>query len=296
MKHVLLIYNPYAGKKKIKDYLYDIINNLVDDDTELIVFPTKARGDADVKVAEMRDFITLVCCSGGDGTLHEVVNGMMRRPPEKRVPISYIPTGSTNDFGKSLNISSNMVTASNLARFGSPFKIDVASLNELYFVYTACFGVFTETSYATPQDLKNILGHFAYIINGASELTRVARYNMRVEYDGNVVEGRFVFGAVCSTTQVGGMKGIMGRDVKFNDGLYEMLLIKDMPITAYSSVLYELMQGNYEKENNYIVYAKVKNVKFLCDREVAWCADGEFGGNIRNAEINVNREAVTLMV
>ena len=296
MKRILLIYNPFAGKKKIKDYLYDIINNVVDDDTELVIFPTHARGDATNRVTDMKDSVDLIICSGGDGTLHEVVSGMMNRAEEKRVPISYIPTGSTNDFGKSLNISSNMVTASSLARFGTKFKIDVASLNNQYFVYTACFGVFTETSYATPQDLKNILGHFAYIINGAGELTRVAKYDMRVEYDDQVIEGRFIFGAICSTTQVGGFKGIMGKDVKFNDGLFEMMLIKDPPITALPSVILDVTQGKTESNSEYIVHAKVKHVKMICDKPVPWCVDGEFGGDIKVAEIDVEKEAVTMMV
>ena len=296
MKHVLLIYNPFAGKKKIKDYLYDIVNNIVDDNTELVIFPTHARGDAVSRVAGMKDSVDLVICSGGDGTLHEVVNGMMQREEEKRVPISYIPTGSTNDFGKSLNISSNMVTASSLARFGTKFKIDVASLNGKHFVYTACFGVFTETSYATSQDLKNILGHFAYIINGAGELTRVNKFEMKIEYDGQAIEGRFIFGAICSTTQVGGFKGIMGKDVKFNDGYFEMLLIKDAPLTALPSVILDVAQGKTEKYNDYIVHAKVKDVRIICNQPVPWCVDGEFGGEFKNATINVEQEAVTMMV
>ena len=291
---LLFIYNPNAGKKAIKDKLLEIINNLTDENMELIVSPTKKRGDAEVRVIEYENDLDceMIICSGGDGTLHEVVSGMMKRV--HRVPIVYIPTGSTNDFGVSLNIPKDMVVASDMAKFGMPFPIDVASLNHDYFVYTCCFGLFTETSYATPQAAKNVLGHFAYILKGSTELAKIKKYHMKVEYDDKVITDTFIFGMVCSTSSVGGFKGITGKDVRFDDGYYEMILIKDGSMLDIIPIVNDLLKGNHTHER--VIYARVNKVKFTSEKEVAWCVDGEFAGNLRTADIKINQRAVTLMI
>ncbi|MGN0165072.1 MAG: diacylglycerol/lipid kinase family protein [Lachnospiraceae bacterium] len=293
-KRLLFVYNPTAGMRKIKDKLDDIINNLCDDDTELIVSPTRKQGDAKERVIEYAstEQCYMIACSGGDGTLHEVVNGMMEA--EKRIPIVYIPTGSTNDFGASLNIPKNMVEASDMARFGVEFPCDIAKINNSYFVYTACFGLFTETSYSTSQNLKNLLGHTAYVLKGATELTKIQRYKMRVEFNDRVEEGTFIFGTVCSTSSIGGMKGLTGDDVKFDDGLYELLLIKDGKLHEYPSLINDILKGNFS--HNLVVYGRVKSVKFISETEVPWCVDGEFAGNMTEVNIEVQEQAITLMI
>lgn len=293
-KRVLFIYNPNAGKRKIKGQLDDIINNLCGDDTELIVSPTRKRGDARERVIEngSDEACVRVVCSGGDGTLHEIVSGMMHC--ERKVPIVYIPTGSTNDFGASLNISKDMVAASGAAKYGVEFPCDIARLNDDYFVYTACFGLFTETSYATPQNLKNVLGHFAYILNGATELAKIQRYPMRVEFDDRVEEGTFIFGTVCSTSSIGGMKGITGDGVKFDDGLYELLLIKDGNILEVPALINDILKGKFSHKR--VVYGRVRSVKFISENEVPWCVDGEFGGNYTDVNIEVQKQAITIMI
>ncbi|MBQ8281796.1 MAG: diacylglycerol kinase family lipid kinase [Lachnospiraceae bacterium] len=293
-RRLLFIYNPNAGMRKIKDKLDDIINNLCGDDTELIVSPTRKQGDARERVIEYvhNPNCFMVACSGGDGTLHEVVSGMMQC--ENRVPIVYIPTGTTNDFGASLNIPKDMVEASDVARFGMKFPCDIAQLNDEYFVYTACFGLFTETSYATSQNMKNVLGHSAYVLKAATELTKIQRFNLRVEFDDRVEEGTFIFGTVCSTSSIGGVKGLTGNDVRFDDGLYELLLIRDGNILDVPALINDILQGNFSHKR--VVYGRVKSVKFYCDSEVPWCVDGEFGGMYRDVEINIHKRAITLMI
>ena len=291
---LLFIYNPKAGKKAISDKLDRIITNLTDDDMELIVSPTKKRGDAEKRVEEYEydNECKMICCSGGDGTLHEVINGMMHR--KNKVPIVYIPTGSTNDFGASLNLPKDMVVASDMAKFGMPFDIDVGQLNDQFFVYTACFGLFTETSYATPQAAKNVLGHFAYLIKGATELTKIRKFHMRVSFDDKVIEDNFIFGMVCSTSSIGGFKGLTGSDVRFDDGLYELLLIRDSSVLNLIPILNDVIKGKFS--NEHIVYAKTKNVRFYAGNDVPWCVDGEFAGDIRDVKIKIHQKAITLMV
>lgn len=293
-KKLLFVYNPNAGKCKIKDQLSDILDHFCDEFSQVIVSPTKKMGDATERVIEYEadKECELVACSGGDGTLHEVVNGMMRR--ENRVPILYIPTGSTNDFGKSHNLPTNMVEASSMISNGKLFPCDVASFNSKYFVYTACFGVFTETSYATPQQLKNALGHFAYILNGATELTKIQRFNMTVEYDNNIAEGTFIFGAISSTSSIGGIKGLTREGVEFDDGYYELILIRDGKLYEVPSIINDILRGNVNSEK--VIYARVKHVRVVSEEDVPWCLDGEFGGVSRFADINVYQQAVTFLV
>lgn len=293
-KRLLFIYNPNAGMKKIKDKLSDIICNLSDDNTEIIVSPTKKRGDARKTVIEYgkEDDCAMVACSGGDGTLHEIVSGMMSISYKK--PIVYIPTGSTNDFGASLNIPKNMIAASDVAKYGREFPCDIAKINNDYFVYTACFGIFTETSYATSQNMKNLLGHSAYILKGATELTKIQRYKMRVEFNDRVVEDIFLFGAVCSTSSIGGVKGIIGDGVEFDDGYYELLLIKDGNVLEVPSMINDIMKGNFTHKR--VVYGRVKKVNFYSETDVPWCVDGEFGGLFKDVEIDIIKQAVTLMI
>ncbi len=293
-KRILFIYNPKAGKKKIKGHLDDIITNLCGYDTELIVSPTERPGDARERVIEYGadENCIMIACSGGDGTLHEIVNGMMRI--DRKLPIVYMPAGSTNDFGASLKIPKDMVEASDAAKFGVEFPCDIATFNNDYFVYTACFGIFTETSYSTPQNIKNVLGHFAYIINGMTELANIKRYKMRVQFDGKEEEGNFIFGAVCSTSSIGGVKGLTGRDIKFDDGLYEMLLIKDSGFLETPSLITDILRGKLE--HKCVVYDKVKSVRFVCEDLVPWCVDGEYGGSYDDVSINVKKQAINLMV
>lgn len=293
-KRLLFVYNPNAGKSKIKDQLSDIINNFTNEFAEVVVAPTKKSGEATERVInyESDEGCEMIACSGGDGTLHEVVNGMMRRV--NRVPILYIPTGTTNDFGKSMGISKNMVTASEAVVDGKYFPCDVASFNSKFFVYTACFGVFTKTSYATPQYLKNALGHFAYVLNGATELTKVQRYSMRVEYDDNVVEGDFIFGSVSSTSSIGGNAMLTPKNVEYDDGYYEMILIKAGNVFDYPTILNELLSGKYNSEK--VIYAKVKHVRFIASEEIPWCLDGEFGGEENIVDISVQKRAVTFVI
>lgn len=293
-KRLLFIYNPNAGKKKIKGHLDDIITNLCGDDTELIVSPTTKPGDAKERVIEYGEDegCIMVACSGGDGTLHEIVNGLMHI--NRKIPVVYMPMGSTNDFGASLNIPKDMIAASDVARFGVEFPCDIATFNEDYFVYTACFGLFTETSYATPQNIKNLLGHFAYVLNGMTELTNIKKYNMRVQFDDREEEGSFVFGAVCSTTTIGGVKGLTGKDVRFDDGLYELLLIKDSGILETPALITDILLGKLE--HKCVVYEKVKSVRFIADDLVPWCVDGEYGGSFDDVSIDVIKQGINIMV
>ena len=293
---IVFIYNPNAGKKKIQVKLNDVVRELVEENCDLILSPTKKHGDAkDAVISYLKEGLCKrIICSGGDGTLHEVVNGMLSVDTDgERVPLQYIPAGSTNDFGNSLNLPKDMVEGAKLGKEGMRFPCDMAKFNSEYFVYTAAFGMFTEVSYTTKQSMKNVLGHLAYILNGAASLTNIKKYTMKVSYDERFTEGRFVYGMIVNSQSIGGFRGITGKDVLLNDGLYEMVLVKEFKPFELPDIINCLKRADYSNPN--LIYARVKHVRLECDVPVPYTLDGEFGGESTIADINVCYRAVDIM-
>ena len=294
---IVFIYNPNAGKKKIQVKLNDVVKELVEDDCDLVLSPTKKHGDAQdaVKTYIKEGNCKRIICSGGDGTLHEVVNGILSsNTMGKKIPLLYLPAGSTNDFGKSLKLPSDMVEGAKLGREGMIFPCDMAKFNSEYFVYTAAFGVFTEVSYATKQSMKNALGHLAYILKGAASLGKIQKYDMKISYDDHYTEGRFVYGMVVSSESIGGFKGITGKDVSLNDGLYEMLLVKDFNAIELPTIINCILKADYSHPN--LLYSRVKHVRIESETPVSYTLDGEFGGEYTVSDITVQNKAVDFLI
>ena len=177
MKKLLFIYNPNAGKGLIKPKLSDVLDIFVKAGYEVTVYPTQKYRDGYHKVRHFKEEYDLVVCSGGDGTLDEVVTGMMKR--KEQIPIGYIPTGTTNDFARSLHIPKDMLKAADTAVNGIVFPCDIGKFNNDFFVYIAAFGLFTDVSYQTKQEVKNVLGHLAYVLEGMKRLYNCLLYTSR---------------------------------------------------------------------------------------------------------------------
>ena len=254
---------------------------------------TQEREDATKVVREQAKYYDLVVCSGGDGTLDEAVTGMMQS--EVRTPLGYIPAGSTNDFANSLEIPKDMIQAAKTAVLGVPFSCDVGEFNGDYFIYVAAFGIFTDVSYATSQELKNALGHVAYILEGAKRLHTIKSYHMRVEYDGNEIEGDFLLGMITNSTSVGGFKNMTGKDVKLDDGMFEVTLIhKPKNIIELNTIIASLT--NLKDETDLIDSFRADSVKFYSEEEIPWTLDGEFGGDHKEVQIKDHCKAVDIMI
>ena len=194
MKKTLFIYNPNAGKELLKPKLSDILDIIVKAGYEVVVYPTQSYKDAYRKVVSFTEKYDRVICSGGDGTLDEVVTGMMERT--EKVPIGYIPTGTTNDFANSLHIPKDLLQAADTAVSGAEFGCDIGKFNDDVFVYIAAFGLFTDVSYQTKQEMKNILGHLAYLLEGMTRLFDIPSYKIKVSHDGEASEDGYIFGMV----------------------------------------------------------------------------------------------------
>ena len=294
MKRLLFIYNPRAGKELLKPKLSDVIDIFVKAGYEVTVYPTQSYRDAYEKVSSYNsDDYDLIVCSGGDGTIDEVVTGMMKR--EEKDPIGYIPTGTVNDFANSLFIPKKILEAADVAVNGCPFKCDVGRMNDGTFVYVAAFGLFTDVSYETNQNVKNILGHLAYVLEGAKRLLKIPTYKMKVTYDGNVIEDEFVIGMVTNSRSVGGVRNMIGNRVVFDDGLFEVTLIK-MPKNPLE--LQEVLASFLiEKiDTNHIYTFSTSKIVFECEDEIPWTLDGEFGGNHKTVEIENIQQVLEIMV
>ena len=293
MKKMLFIYNPNSGMGLLKPKLSDVLDIFVKGGYEVTVYPTQKYHDTVRKMGEYEEQYDLVACSGGDGTLDEVVTGMMKR--EKKVPIGYIPAGTTNDFASSLHISKNMLEAADTVVNGVPFACDVGEFNEDYFVYIAAFGLFTDVSYETKQSMKNVLGHLAYILEGTKRIFNIPSYRIKVTHDGETIEDEFIYGMVTNSRSVGGFKGITGKNVVFDDGKFEVTLFKTPrnPMEL-NEILGALALRKINPKRMYSF--KTNEVHFETEEEIPWTLDGEFGGVHEEVVVKDCQKALEIMV
>ncbi len=292
-KKMLFVYNPKAGKERIRSNLLDIIDIFAKADYEIVVHPTQERGDAIRAVTERSDDFDIVTCSGGDGTLDEVVNGMWKS--KKKTVIGYVPAGSTNDFAVSLGIPSAMRQSAECIVTGKEYDCDIGVMNEETFVYIAAFGLFTDVSYQTRQDVKNILGHMAYILEGAKRLSEIRSYHFKVTSDEGVIEDDFVFGMVTNSRSVGGFKDITGKNVTMDDGVFEVTLVK-LPdnMVDMSNLIAAFLNRDINTEQMYCF--KTRHVVFESNEEISWTRDGEFGGSHTKVDIRNENKALKIMI
>ena len=290
---LLFVYNPHSGVGRIRSQLSDIFDIMVRAGYEVSVHPTQAVGDAtEVTAARAADYDLIVCC-GGDGTLDETVTGLMQSGCE--VPLGYIPAGSTNDFAASLKLPKNMKKAAEVAVDGTDFKCDVGCFGEKNFIYIAAFGLFTEVSYQTKQELKNVLGHVAYLLEGAKCIGNHPSYRMRVEYNGGAIEDEFIYGMVTNSLSVGGFKGMTGSDVALDDGLFEVMLIKT-PRNAVE--LNEIIAAltKLRPESDLIYTFKTDELRISPYQLIPWTLDGEYGGEQTQIYLKNMHRALTIRV
>lgn len=288
---LLFIFNPHSGKGQIKNHLLDIVDIMVKAGYDVTIYTTQECADATRKIAEEADCFDRIVCSGGDGTLDEVVTGLIQSGAN--IPIGYIPAGSTNDFANSLGIPKDMVKAAEVAVGKRPFPCDIGEFNHDTFVYVAAFGLFTEVSYKTSQQLKNIFGHVAYIMEGAKHLHDIPSYNMQVEYEGNIFQDEFIYGMITNSVSVGGFKGMTGPDVKLDDGVFEVTLIKKPHNPIELNEILACLT-NMIDDSDLIYSFKTDEVKILSRESVAWTLDGEYGGEHEEVIIRNLNKRVTI--
>lgn len=277
MKKLLFIYNPASGKGKVRSRLADVVESFSRHGWQVTVYPTQAKADATRAARELGPAFDRVVCAGGDGTLSETVAGLVTlpQPPE----LGYIPTGSTNDCAYNLQLPTDPAKAAEIAAGqGEVADLDVGWFNDTSFVYVAAFGAFTTVAYDTPQNLKKTFGHMAYIAAGIGQLTNLTPYPMRVEWDGNVVEDEFLYGMVCNSYSVAGVRAVAGPRVALDDGRFEVLLLrKSVKLADLAAIIQAIMRGQVI-ESSAVLAFETDRVTFTSRDEIPWTIDGERGG------------------
>lgn len=294
MKKILLIVNPCSGRAKMKNELLEVVSIFSSGGYEVTVYPTKERTDATKKVETLSedDYDIIVVC-GGDGTLNEVITGLMNS--SLNITLGYIPSGTLNEWSSGLNISKSIPTAAKDILNGEEISLDIGSFNGKYFSYTASFGAFTEASYSAPQDIKNVFGQAAYFFEGVKSLGNIKAIHLKFKCDDREIEDDFLFGAVSNSMSVGGIVKFDTTKVKLNDGSFEVVLIrKPDNILKLQPVIDGLLKQDLNREG--IEFFHTKQVEVLGADGVSWTLDGEYAPGEDKIEIKNLHSAIRLIV
>lgn len=296
MKSLLFIYNPrsgiQAGLQTVTHRLGEIVNLFTERGYDVIVHPTQCRGDCTETVGRLAESVDRIVVAGGDGTLNEAVNGLMQAGVDK--PYGYIPCGSTNDFSRSMGIPLQLMSAAENAVSGLPYAYDIGLMNERYFTYVAGFGAFTDVTYTTPQTQKNALGYFAYLISGAASLASIVPYNVRFETPDYSGEGSYILGLITNTLQVGGIKNLLPQDIALDDGLFEVIFVKNPRNAAdLNKILVAALKHDFNADC--FEYFKTSEITVRSEKPLAWTLDGESGGSFTETHITCHQRALSIL-
>ena len=292
-KKLLFVFNPLSGRAQIKNKLLQIIEIFTKAGYEVTTRQTQCKLDGyNIIKSDAGDYDLIVCC-GGDGTLDEAVKAIMER--DEKPLLGYIPAGTTNDFGYTLGIPSNMEDTARSIVTGVPFACDIGNFNGQYYSYVAAFGAFVDVSYQTPQPYKNALGHLAYILEGIKRLPTIKSYNIKVFHEDEVVEDEFLVGLITNTVSVGGYRKLDEMGVLLDDGLFEVTMIKK-PRNAIEiqSIIASLLKQDFSSP--YIYSFRTSKVILEGEEPIEWTLDGEDGGVHKKAEINVCSKAIKILI
>ena len=290
---MLFVFNPNSGKAEIQPQLFELLDIFVKGGYLPTVYPTQKAMEATEIISESSGNYDIIAASGGDGTLNEAVSGLMQSG--KPQLFGYIPAGTVNDFATSLKIPKDMKKAAQTIISGTPVSCDVGSFGGRYFTYIAAFGAFTNVAYQTPQQYKNMLGRPAYLLEGLRQLPSIHPYHMAVSYDGGEMEGDFIFGMIGNSTSVGGFQKLASQQVELNDGLFELLLIRQPGSIVQMQGAINALLKREEDSQDLIFRAKSPWFKIQSPSEAPWTLDGEFGGSPSEIEISVLSQALTIL-
>lgn len=292
-KKAVFIMNPVSGMKMGKRYLADILYLFAQADYETTCLMTRARGDGETLALEYAQCADIIVCIGGDGTYTEVASGVIKSGTQ--TPIGYIPAGSTNDFAASLKLPRDIMQAAENILRGTPHTYDMCCFGDRYFSYIASFGAFTRASYTAPQNIKNVLGHMAYILQGIREINSLRSEHLKIELDdGQIIEDYFLFGGFCNSTSVGGIITLDPKLVDMNDGRFEVLLVRAPRNTAELS---EFAHSLAEQEYNSQVFRilSTTSAKVTTEYKIDWSLDGEHVESIGEIQLKNIKDAVRIL-
>ena len=293
-KKLLLIVNPCSGRAKMHTELLKVVEILSAADYSVTVYPTKDKGDATLKVSTLSEgeYDLIVVC-GGDGTLNEVITGLLQA--KIHCKLGYIPSGTLNEWSSGLNISRVIPTAAKDITTGREATLDIGKFGDKYFSYTASFGAFTSASYSAPQEIKNVLGQAAYVFEGVKSLGNIKPIHLKFICDDREIEGDFLFGAISNSMSVGGIVKFDDSVVKLNDGLFEVLLIRNPDnILKLQPLVDGILKKDLSKEG--MEFFHTNKITVIGGEGVSWTLDGEYAEGKQEIEITNIHNAINLIV
>ena len=292
MIKMLFVMNPYAGTRRANRYLADILSLFNRSGYEVTIYMTGGPGDASRLVQEHAAKHDVVVCCGGDGTFNEAINGIMKSGCS--IPLGYIPAGSTNDFAASLKLPSKIMEAAQLIVDGTPVSYDIGQFGSRYFSYVASFGAFTRVSYSTPQNIKNALGHAAYLLEGIQELSQIKPIHMRLQLENEVIEDEFLFGAISNSTSMGGILTLDPKKVDMRDGKFELLLVRaPRSLVEIPECIRAIQSQSYNC--SMITFRSSPSVLATASQPLVWTLDGERSDSVETVEIVNHHRVIQLL-
>lgn len=290
----LMIMNPVSGKMALIRNFAEITQLLKDAGYELDIRCTSGKGSAQKIVKDNALDNDIIICCGGDGTLNDIINGIMES--DISVPVGYIPCGTTNDFASSIGLSKNVVRAAKDIISGIPTEVDVGKFGGAYFSYVASFGAFTQSSYATPQNMKNTLGHFAYVLEGVKEIPYLKPTALKITTEtGEEHSGEYVLGAIANSTSIGGIIKLDSARVDMSDGEFEVLLINyPKNIMDLNNIITSLNTNDYE--NPSISFFRARELTVESTEPIQWSLDGECFEAKEKETIKNYQKAITIIL
>lgn len=295
-KEILIIVNPSAGRGKASKYIPEICDNLEKKDFDVEIVYTSEENNGEKIIENYIRYIDTVIVCGGDGTLNEVINGIIKC--NKKINVTFIPLGTTNDFAKTVKMPKSKYSLSkNLYKYQKK-NIDIGRFNDRYFYYVAAFGALSNIAYTTKQDDKNKYGRFAYYkkaIKTIKSLREVKTYKATIVTDNEIIKDEFIYGGITNSISIGGFRWFKRDEFSINDGLFEVILVKKpQSFIENLKILFSILRKKYDQKNIY--YMKSGHLQIDFEESVEWTLDGEFGGKTRHVLIENNKSKINILI
>lgn len=297
MKKLLFIYNPNSGTGEICKKIADVLDIFTQAGYEVVAYPTQASGDGTEKVREEGCDFDRIVVAGGDGMLNELVNAVMALP--KQVTVGYLPTGTVNDFATTHKIpKNNAVEAAKIAASDNVKSVDLGKFGDKYFSYVAAFGLVTSVAYDTPQKIKKRWKVLAYVLRALKQIRpnmfKKASKRVTIQTESVSITGDFIFGAISNSLSIGGMKNLIEKSSKMDDGLLEGLFIpKPKGLRQWNKLLKSLITRDFSSSVTTFVRAKHFYIK---SEKAGWTLDGENGGEHEEIEVSAQKQVLKIVL
>ena len=294
MERIQIICNPNAGRQMIQKNISRLITLLEGENKEVHLTYTKGKFDAeDMAFESCSRGYDIIISVGGDGTVNEIVNGIMKSPNKAKLAI--YPAGTVNDFGSYLKIPKNVDEFSQMIIVGDTKRVDVGSSGERYFLNVAAAGLLPEVAHKVSSEAKSVLGKFAYYIVGIKEFSRLMFKPIHIKFynNGYEEEKEILFFILANSPTVGGFKYV-APEAKIDDGYLDLLIVESNQLKNVATIFLKTLKGNHANQPG-LRYLKVQEFTISSDETIDLDLDGELGGHLP-ASFCVHKQVLEILI